>query len=231
MTFNTSTQTGKKSEKKTNQRWLTGGLLLSCAATGYFLLSRLEMVMPFTQIPQVLCVPTCADTQAIHPATAEIQSDQWLNASQSLSSLLGESASKEKVSLLIEKSQHRVTVFYELEPVKAYEAVFGTAPTGDPTGDKRQEGDRKTPEGIFRIRDLYPHDEWSKFIWLDYPTPQSWRRHLRAKLTGEVGLLSTVGSEIGIHGVPEGADGLIDTRSNWTWGCISLKNADVNEIY
>lgn len=27
------------------------------------------------------------------------------------------------------------------------------------------------------------------------------------------------------------ADGLIDTRSDWTWGCISLKNADVDEIY
>lgn len=165
----------------------------------------------------------------MHPIVTRdaIESDAWLNSEKSLPALLGESVDRTKVSLLIEKSQHRVTVFYDLEPVKAYEAVFGTVPTGD----KRIEGDRKTPGGIFRIRDLYPHDECSKFIWLDYPTPQSWRRYWRAKLSGEIGVLSTVGGQVGIHGVPEGADGFIDTRSNWTWSCISLKNADVDEIY
>ncbi|MEL7071899.1 MAG: L,D-transpeptidase [Cyanobacteria bacterium J06634_6] len=46
-----------------------------------------------------------------------------------------------------------------------------------------------------------------------------------------MGLLSTIGGQIGIHGVPDNADGFVDTRSNWTWGCVSLKNADVDEIY
>ena len=185
--------------------------------------------MPFSQIPAVLCLPSCADDSMVHPVlvTKASRPDGWLNSDESLASLLGESVDRAKVSLLIEKSQHRVTVFYDSEPVKAYEAVFGTVPVGD----KRMEGDRKTPEGVFRIRDLYPHDEWSKFIWLDYPTPESWQKHLQAKMNGDIGPDATIGGEIGIHGVPEGADGLIDTRSNWTWGCIALKNADVDEIY
>ncbi|MBT3756536.1 MAG: L,D-transpeptidase, partial [Candidatus Cloacimonetes bacterium] len=39
------------------------------------------------------------------------------------------------------------------------------------------------------------------------------------------------GGEIGIHGVPAGYDNMIDEKYNWTLGCISLKNVDVNEIY
>ncbi len=105
--------------------------------------------------------------------------------------------------------------------------VFGS----NPTGDKLREGDEKTPEGIYHIRDLYPHADWAKFIWLDYPTSQSWRKHFQAKLTGEINFLLPIGGEIGIHGVPKGGDNLIDERSNWTWGCVSLKNDDVNEIY
>ena len=31
--------------------------------------------------------------------------------------------------------------------------------------------------------------------------------------------------------MPEGMDDLIDAGKNWTLGCISLKNKDVNEIY
>lgn len=35
----------------------------------------------------------------------------------------------------------------------------------------------------------------------------------------------------GIHGVPDGYDHAIDYRNNWTLGCISLKNADVEALY
>ncbi|MEL6353789.1 MAG: L,D-transpeptidase [Cyanobacteria bacterium J06627_28] len=212
--------------KRLRQRWTTGALLVGCVATGYFLLSRLELMVPISQLPAVLCLPSCEADSSIHTPLPE---GDFMNADSSLQDLLGTSNEYDnaQVSLLIEKGQHRVTLYYESQPIKSYEAVFGTAPIGD----KRFEGDRKTPEGIFRIHDLYPHDEWSKFIWLDYPTPQSWRKHLRSKLSGEISLGTTIGGQIGIHGVPEGADGLIETRSDWTWGCISLKNSDVNEIY
>ena len=213
---------------KAQPKWLLVVLLLGSAATVYFLLSRLEYVMPFSQIPAVLCLPSCSDIESIHPAIA---TEDYLNTNRPLADLISaeipEEIQKEKVSLLIEKGEYRVTVFYELQPIKAYDSVFGT----EPEGDKRREGDRKTPEGVFRVRDLYPHEQWSKFIWLDYPTPHSWRKHLKAKMQGEVGLLSTVGSEVGIHGVSSGAESLIEQRTDWTWGCISLKNADVDEIY
>ena len=132
-----------------------------------------------------------------------------------------------QVSVLIEKSKHRLTVYYNRKPIKSYGVVFGASPIGD----KRQEGDRKTPEGLLKIKDKYPHPDWSKFLWLDYPNPQSDCKHLRAKQTGDIPWASTIGGEVGIHGVPKLGEWLIDDRNNWTWGCPSLKTKDVDELY
>jgi len=150
-----------------------------------------------------------------------------LNYQRSLSNIIPSPINKSQTAILIEKSNYKLTLYYQNKPIKSYPMVLG----GSPQGDKMREGDYKTPEGIFQVRDLYPHSSWSKFIWLDYPNQESWRKHLEAKRTGKIKPSDTVGSEIGIHGVPQNGDYLIDRRSNWTWGCISLKNKDVDEIY
>jgi lipoprotein-anchoring transpeptidase ErfK/SrfK len=149
-----------------------------------------------------------------------------INPDQSLVNLLPNPPNRNNISILIEKSQHRLTVYYNQTPVKSYPVVFGNLP-----GDKQREGDRKTPEGILRIRDKYPHESWSKFLWLDYPNAQSECKHARAKQRGEIPWESPIGGEVGIHGVPIGQDMLVTDRQNWTWGCPSLKTADINELY
>ena len=198
-------------------------LLLSSSASLYFLLARLGLLMPLSELPSVLCLPSCKPEQSVHPG---IENKQFLNQKESLQKII-ENKKIEKISILIEKSKHRLTIFNDLQPIKSYPVVFGD----NPVGDKVNEGDRKTPEGIFHILDLYPHPSWSKFIWLDYPTPQSWREHFQAKLLGKISWALPIGGQVGIHGVPTGKNSLIEKRSNWTWGCISLKNEDVNEIY
>lgn len=152
---------------------------------------------------------------------------ELLNYERSLLDLIPAPIDKSQTAILIEKSNYQLTLYYQNQPIKSYPVVFG----GSPVGDKLREGDYKTPEGIFQIRDLYPHPSWSKFIWLDYPNQESWRKHLEAKKAGKIKPSDTVGSEIGIHGAPQNRDYLIDQQSNWTWGCISLKNKDVDEIY
>lgn len=214
----------EKNTSKKRKRLIIFIFIISCGATFYFLLTRLGFVMPFYEIPAVLCFASCKPKQLIHPS---IEGEQLLNHKQSLQELLGNNIERKKVSILVSKSKYRLTVFYNLQPIKSYSVVFG----GDPSGDKLYEGDRKTPEGIYHVRDLYSHPNWSKFIWLDYPTPQSWREHFQAKLAGQINVLFPIGGQIGIHGVPSGEDNLIEQRSNWTLGCVSLKNNDVNEIY
>jgi len=210
--------------KKINKQIKIRLVVLTSGATFYFFLIRLGLIMPLWQIPSVFCLNSCEPKQPVHPIRS---SEQLLNYNQSLQQLLGDNLERDKVSILIEKSKYRLTLFYNLEPIKSYPVVFG----GSPTGDKFHEGDRKTPEGIYQIRDLYPHPSWSKFIWLDYPTPQSWREHFQAKLGGKINWLLPIGGEIGIHGVPSGSDSLIEERRNWTLGCISLTNNDVNDLY
>ena len=65
-------------------------------------------------------------------------------------------------------------------------------------------------------QDLYPHPDWSKFIWLDYPNHDSWHKHLQTKKSGKIGRFDAIGSEIGIHGVPNNGDYMIDEGLNWT---------------
>jgi murein L,D-transpeptidase YafK len=163
----------------------------------------------------------CPADETIHTAPTT-----FLNTEQTLTKLLPVNFDRHKISLLIEKAQHRLTVYYDQQPVKSYPVVFGNL-----VGDKRQEGDRKTPEGILQIQDKYPHPHWSKFLWLDYPNAQSECKHNRAKQKGEIPWQSTIGGEVGIHGVPIGSDAMIDNRENWTLGCPALKTQDINELY
>ncbi|MBE9042545.1 L,D-transpeptidase [Oscillatoriales cyanobacterium LEGE 11467] len=190
----------------------------------YVQLSRFGYTVPLHLIPDVFCLKGCSSSEPLHPVTPD---DTFLDDRGAVSKLFNsENFDENKVSVLVEKSKFKLTVFFDGEPIRSYPMVLG----GNPSGDKSKEGDRKTPEGIFSIQDMYPHPEWSIFFWLDYPTPESWRKHLKAKWNGEIGWFDRVGSEIGIHGVPAGADSWIDAGTNWTWGCVSLKNEDIEEL-
>lgn len=111
--------------------------------------------------------------------------------------------------------------------LKSYPVVFGF----NPVDDKLRQGDGCTPEGVFKIRAKYPNKDWSKFIWIDYPNKDSWKKFQQAKDAGIIPKDASIGGDVGIHGVPKGADYAIDEKQNWTLGCISLKNKDIDEIY
>lgn len=131
------------------------------------------------------------------------------------------------VNVLIDKSEYTLSIFAGDTLVKQYDVVFG----GNPVDDKHKEGDKCTPEGVFGMRDKYPHKSWSKFIWIDYPNKESWKKFNQRKAQGIIKKGETIGGEVGIHGVPEGMDTMIETKQNWTLGCISMKNKDIDEIY
>lgn len=131
------------------------------------------------------------------------------------------------ISIHIDKSDYTLDVMNKNEMLKSYSVVLGS----NPKGDKRMQGDRCTPEGTFHIVSKYPHKSWRKFIWIDYPNDESRRKFKAAKANGEIPKDAKIGGEVGIHGTPVDCDYLIDDKVNWTWGCISLKRSDVDEIY
>lgn len=151
-----------------------------------------------------------------------------LNKDKAIANLINlKKLDKKAIAIVVEKSKYRLTVYYQKKPIKSYAIVLGA----NPKDDKLREGDMRTPEGVFHVQELYYHSEWSKFILLDYPTQDSWRKFSQAKARGEVKAYDGIGGEIGIHGVEKGKDWIIDRKINWTLGCVSLRNKDVDEIY
>lgn len=203
-------------------------LFVAAGSIFYWKLVRLGYAVPIPYILDVFCLNNCA-ADDLTTLPTKLPSDSLLNYDKPLAKVLGEpdKLDKNRISILVEKSKYRLTVYSDKQPIKSYPVVFG----GNPTGDKLKAGDSRTPEGIFRIKDVYPHENWSKFLWLDYPTKQSWRKHIKAKQDGAIGWGDSVGSEVGIHGVPANSQNIVKNKSNWTLGCVSLENQDVDELY
>lgn len=134
---------------------------------------------------------------------------------------------KSDLTILIDKSAYSLTVQHADTTLIVYPCVFGF----NAVDDKAQEGDGCTPEGTFGIRSMYAHKSWSHFIWIDYPNAESWRRFKERKANGVIPSTAKIGGEIGIHGVPDGTDSMIDSKTNWTLGCISLKNTHITDLY
>ncbi|MEZ5045671.1 MAG: L,D-transpeptidase [Chitinophagaceae bacterium] len=133
---------------------------------------------------------------------------------------------KQLIELRVYKSKYRMNIMYKGKVLTAYKCVFGA----NPKGQKLQEGDRHTPEGTFTILDNRLHDKWEVFMLLDYPTVESRNIHLDAKSRGLISPDARIGGNVGIHGIWNGGDNVIDLKHNWTDGCVGLKNADVIEL-
>ncbi|MCL1473871.1 L,D-transpeptidase family protein [Argonema antarcticum] len=216
----------KKTQSNRRRTLLSLSVLLIVIVCLYSQLTRLGYAVPLPYLLDVLCLTGCDDDSSANITHPRLADNQLLNYDKQITQILGKDKNdKNKISILIEKSKYRLIIYYDKQPVKSYPVVFGA----NPVDDKLKEGDKRTPEGRFKIKDLYPHPAWSKFLWLDYPNKYSWRKHFQAKLSGKINWDNSIGGEIGIHGTPN--DDFIQKGSNWTLGCISLKNQDVDEIY
>lgn len=131
------------------------------------------------------------------------------------------------VSIVVDKSDYELHVYDDKGWFATYPVVFGNSSLAD----KKMEGDKNTPEGIFHINSKRVHDKWHRFMALDYPTKESWEKFNRRKSNGEIPSSARIGGGIGIHGTWPHEDFVIDKYKNWTLGCISMKNDDVEHLY
>lgn len=132
-------------------------------------------------------------------------------------------ASSEDWFVLVRQSCRTVSVYRKGEWEKTYHDVsFGRV-----RGDKEEEGDRKTPLGLYQIVGKRVHPRWQRFLLLSYPNVRDREVHEEAMKEGHVS--NGPGGQIGIHGTDEPV--LNESGVDWTFGCISLKNSDVREFY
>lgn len=127
--------------------------------------------------------------------------------------------------IVVHKLSRKLICYQGLTPLKAYPVVLGN----DPYNDKLCQGDTCTPEGVYHVRAKYPHSRWDYFIWLDYPNNQNWLKFAQAKKAGRLPPDANIGGDVGIHGTEDPTRNL--SGINWTKGCVSLQNKDLEEIY
>jgi lipoprotein-anchoring transpeptidase ErfK/SrfK len=132
-------------------------------------------------------------------------------------------------AVTVYKKRHQLTVYYKGRLFKDYHAVFGRS--FEP-GTKLWEGDRRTPEGVYTIVEKHPSRRWDWFLTLNYPNEIDRHRYEQLRESGELpsedGRPVGVGGRIGIHGTDEPMLNRGDV--NWTTGCISVDDEDVEEL-
>jgi len=122
----------------------------------------------------------------------------------------------EVTQVAVFKNSRRLYLFNRGTELRAYDIDLGFAPIGD----KKVSGDGKTPEGDYVIDRRNPDSRFHLSIGIDYPNEKD---IADAKTLGE-----DPGGDIFIHGLGT----MISRRKpDWTWGCISVTNNEIEEIY
>lgn len=133
----------------------------------------------------------------------------------------------EPVIVTVNKSCQILNVYNYGKLVRTFPVVLGRKP-----GRKLYQGDRRTPNGLYTIIDSDPHPRWRRFMLIDYPSEEDYRRYQHALPSGTVpGYKSGrpgLGGAIGIHGSDREA--FNRAKINWTLGCVSLLNSDLKEF-
>ena len=99
----------------------------------------------------------------------------------------------------------------------------------DPQGHKRREGDGRTPEGLYTIDYRNPRSGYHLSLHVSYPdrTDRAWAEARRVD----------PGGDIMLHGLPNPLAPLdwllapFQHLRDWSAGCITLGNAEIEEIW
>jgi murein L,D-transpeptidase YafK len=123
--------------------------------------------------------------------------------------------------ILVSKSKRKLSLFRGNEVIKTYRIALGK----NPEGHKIQQGDGRTPEGMYRIDYRNPESAYHLSLHISYPNKRDTQR---AK---ELGV--TPGGDIMIHGIKNGLGwlGSLHRFFDWTDGCIAVTNTEIEEIW
>lgn len=134
---------------------------------------------------------------------------------------------KNLLEIVVSKSSYRLGLYYRNRLIRSYKAVFGP----NPGFNKIMEGDRNTPEGKFTITNKNAGSKYNKFLRLSYPNDSAYVRFQSLKQQGKIPPGAKIGGDIGIHGIWQGGDDMIEMGVGWTDGCVAIKNRDIEELF
>lgn len=165
--------------------------------------------------------------------TAEIDGRQWTvhdELSIRQPSLSPEEATN--VSIVVEKSKHLLTLYNSDTVIAQYSVGLASHYT---EGAKQQEGDKRNPEGEYKVCVLNDKSNFYLALGLNYPNANDAKRGLESGLITQqeydeiISALNAnqipnwytkLGGQIMIHG----QKGNLGGQTDWTTGCIAVNN-------
>ena len=123
--------------------------------------------------------------------------------------------------VVVLKSERKLMLMSGDTVVKTYRVSLG----GEPVGPKTQQGDHKTPEGVYLLDSRNPYSTFHLALHISYPNAAD---RAQAKKRGV-----SPGGAIMLHGLPKGWEwaGPGTKLVDWTDGCIAVTNPEIEEIY
>jgi murein L,D-transpeptidase YafK len=143
----------------------------------------------------------------------------WLSCGLGLAQTSANSLHADRVVVL--KKKRTLQLLSQARVIKTYKVALG----GDPVGPKLQQGDHKTPEGIYVLDSRNPHSQFYKSIHISYPNVGD-RAAARQKGVSP-------GGDVFVHGLPNsyGWVGASHRLKDWTDGCVAVTNQEIDEIW
>ena len=129
--------------------------------------------------------------------------------------------------IIISKKNYELKVYDDEGWYATYPCVFGS----NDLRDKYMEGDKRTPEGKFKVLQKKSNSKWAFELLLDYPNPESIQKFNQRIARGEIPKNARIGGGIAIHGTRPQEEWTVDYYQNWTDGCVSLKYSEAKDLF
>jgi murein L,D-transpeptidase YafK len=146
------------------------------------------------------------------------------------------------IELLVDRSDRALYVIKDGRTLRSFHVALGSTRKA-----KERSGDRATPTGTYYIKVIRDSSTFYKFIQIDYPnmadakrglldgiiTRKQYRQILNAHVKGRLPPQNTqLGGSIGIHGIGTETQEKLEIHaiSDWTKGCIAMRNKDVKQL-
>lgn len=120
----------------------------------------------------------------------------------------------------VDKSERRMYLIDDEDVIREYRVALGA----NPKGHKREEGDQRTPEGIYVLDYVKNDSSFYKAMHISYPNLQD------TEAAAQRGV--SPGGFIMVHGQGKvtGRWAKLAQMLDWTDGCIALSNSEMDEF-
>jgi murein L,D-transpeptidase YafK len=156
---------------------------------------------------------------ALKGAAAAILALQLAACASYQPSNYGTAAAVDRV--VVDKGKRTMQLMKSGKVVKTYQVQLGQ----NPVGHKVQQGDQRTPEGVYTVDFRREQSRFGLALRISYPNSTD-RQYAQSRGVDP-------GGEIYIHGQPHGGvnPARLASGPDWTDGCVAVSNSEMREIY